>query len=97
LSQNDTKSEEFYLRFSEHLAESQAWPGIYMFKFVVKSDSPHFDSLKSLFDASKAEFSEKLSSKKTFTSLTIKIRMDSPAQVITIYKKSSTLEGVMTL
>ncbi len=97
MSQNDTKSEEFYLRFSEHLAESQAWPGIYMFKFVVKSDSPHLKTLKALFDTSKADFSEKSSSKKTFTSLTIKIRMDSPAQVISIYKKSSSLEGVMTL
>jgi hypothetical protein len=29
--------------------------------------------------------------------LTIKIRMDSPARVISIYKKSSTLEGVMAL
>jgi putative lipoic acid-binding regulatory protein len=55
------------------------------------------ETLKALFDSDKADFSEKLSSKKTFTSLTIKIRMDSPAQVISIYKKSSTLEGVMAL
>jgi putative lipoic acid-binding regulatory protein len=94
---NDTPSEYFYLKFSEQLAESQAWPGIYMFKFVVKSESSHLETLKALFDSDKADFSEKLSSKKTFTSLTIKIRMDSPAQVISIYKKSSTLEGVMAL
>lgn len=94
---NDTSSEEFYLKFSEQLAESQAWPGIYMFKFVVKSESSQLDTLKALFDSDKADFSEKLSSKKTFTSLTIKVHMNSPEQVISIYKKSSTLEGVMSL
>ena len=97
MSQNYTKSEEFYLRFSEHLAESQSWPGIYMFKFVVKSESPNLNALKALFDSTKANFSEKLSSKKTFTSLTIKINVNSPTEVINIYKKSSTLEGVMAL
>ena len=97
MSQKNTKSEEFYLRFSEQLAKSQIWPGIYMFKFVVKSESHHLGKLKKLFDNEEAEFSEKLSSKNKFTSLTIKVRMNSPAAVVSIYKKSSTLEGVMAL
>ena len=94
---NNTTPEEFYSNFSEKLADSQDWPGVYMFKFVIKSESPHKETLKSLFDSTKANFSEKLSSKKTFTSLTIKVSMDSPAEVISIYKKSSVLEGVMAL
>jgi hypothetical protein len=35
-----------------------------MFKFVVKSESPNLNALKALFDSTKANFSEKLSSKK---------------------------------
>ena len=43
------------------------------------------------------EFSEKLSSKNKFTSLTIKVRMNSPAAVVSVYKKASALEGIMAL
>jgi hypothetical protein len=64
LSQNDTKSEEFYLRFSEHLAESQSWPGIYMFKFVVKSESPNLNALKALFIQQKLIFQKNYLQKK---------------------------------
>jgi|TARA_B110000285_G_scaffold47856_1_gene54081 putative lipoic acid-binding regulatory protein len=97
LSQNDTNSDEFYSRFHDQLLESQAWPGTYMFKFVIKSESLTLDKLKSYFDNKKAKFSEKLSSKKNFTSLTIKVKMVNAHEVISIYKKASQLEGIMAL
>jgi len=37
LSDKSTKSEDFYSRFKDQLLESQDWPGIYIFKFIVKS------------------------------------------------------------
>ncbi len=95
--QSNTLSEDFYSRFYDQLMQSQSWPGFYLFKFIVKSESSHLQDLKSLFDPTKANFSEKKSSKKTFTSLSIKIKMQSPQDVIAIYKKSSTLEGVIAL
>jgi|TARA_X000000950_G_scaffold280303_1_gene374671 putative lipoic acid-binding regulatory protein len=97
LIQSHDHSEDFYSRFYEQLEASQTWPGIYFFKFIVKSESPHLESLKSFFDPQKAVFSEKKSSKNTFTSLSIKIEMHSPEQVIEIYKKSSKLEGIIAL
>ena len=42
-------------------------------------------------------FSEKNSSKNTFTSLSVKVKMSSPKEVIAIYKKTENLEGVMAL
>jgi len=42
-------------------------------------------------------FSEKKSSKNTFTSLSVKVKMESPDKVIQIYKEASTLEGIITL
>jgi putative lipoic acid-binding regulatory protein len=95
--QSNSHSEDFYSRFYEQLEASQNWPGLYLFKFIVKSESPHLENLKSFFDAKKGTFSEKKSSKNTFTSLSIKIEMQSPDQVINIYKKSSKLEGIIAL
>ena len=95
--QNNTNYDEFYSKFHIQLLESQAWPGIYMFKFVVKSEALHLETLKSYFNGKQAEFFEKLSLKKTFTSLTIKVEMKSADEVISIYKKASQLEGIMAL
>lgn len=95
--QNNTNYDEFYSKFHIQLLESQAWPGIYMFKFVVKSEALHLETLKSYFNGKQAEFFEKLSLKKTFTSLTIKVKMKSADEVISIYKKASQLEGIMAL
>jgi putative lipoic acid-binding regulatory protein len=53
--------------------------------------------LKSFFDPKEAIFSEKKSSKNTFTSLSIKIKMSTPEEVIQIYKKSSKLKGIIAL
>ena len=95
--QSKTHSKDFYSRFYDQLFESQNWPGTYLFKFIVKSESPHLEDLKSFFDPKEAKFSEKKSSKNTFTSLSIKIKMSKPEHVIDIYKKSSKLKGIISL
>jgi putative lipoic acid-binding regulatory protein len=97
LTQKQQQSDDFYSRFYDQLLESQAWPGIYLFKFIIKAESQHLNKLKGFFDQSDPHFSEKSSSKNTFTSLSVKVKMDSPENVIQIYKKASTLEGIITL
>ena len=95
--QSNTYSENFYSRFYNQLLKSQNWPGPYLFKFIVKSESPHLKQLKMFFNSKKAVFSEKKSSKNKFTSLSINVEMYSPEEVIEIYKKSSKLEGIIAL
>lgn len=97
MTQTQPQSDDFYSRFYYQLLESQTWPGIYLFKFIVKADTQHLNTLKLLFQKSNPQFSEKSSSKNTFKSLSVKVRMDSPDSVIHIYKKASTLEGIITL
>jgi len=97
LAQTQKQSDEFYSRFYDQLLESQTWPGAYLFKFIVKAESEHLNTLKSFFNQYSPEFSEKQSSKKSFTSLSIKVKMENPDKVIEIYKKVSTLEGVISL
>ena len=97
MAQTQPQSDDFYLRFYDQLLESQEWPGVYLFKFIVKAESPHLNTLKSYFGNDQSQFSEKQSSKKTFTSLSVKVKMETPDNVIQIYKKASTLEGIITL
>ena len=91
------KPDDFYERFQKQLEESQDWPGLYMFKFIVKSDSHQIDKLKDLFNNPTEGVSLVNSSKNKFQSLTITIEMKSPMQVIDIYKKASEFKGVIIL
>ena len=75
LNANDNK-EEFYSRFFDQLSQSQSWPGIYLFKFIVKSESDNLNKLKSIFSTKKAFFFEKKSSKNKFTSLKYKGKLE---------------------
>ena len=88
---------DFYERFQHQLEESQNWPGLYMFKFIVKSKSHQIDKLKDLFNNPSEGVSLVNSSKNKFQSLTITIEMKSPLEVIAIYKKASEFEGVIIL
>ncbi len=89
--------DDFYERFQQQLEESQAWPGLYMFKFIVKSNPEQINKLKQLFNNPSEGVSLVNSSKNKFQSLTITIEMKSPIEVIDIYKKASAFKGVIIL
>ena len=91
------KPDDFYERFHKQLEESQNWPGLYMFKFIVKSGSHQIDKLKDLFNNPNEGVSMVNSSKKKCQRLTITSEMKSPQEVIAIYKNASELEGVIIL
>ena len=78
--------EEFYSRFHEQLLNSQDWPGVYLFKFILREGEVKEQVLKDMFTQKEAVFSKKASSKKTFTSLSVKVTMEDPDAVIAIYK-----------
>lgn len=89
--------EDFYNRFLNQLEESQNWPGLYMFKFIVKSGSEQIEKLKDLFGQPQQGMSLTGSSNNRYESLTITILMKSPQAVVDIYKKAARLEGVIVL
>ena len=97
MDQTQSKSDDFYSRFYDQLLESQSWPGVYLFKFIVKAESQHLNKLKKIFNNLNPNFSERSSSKNTFTSLSIKVKMDTPESVIQVYKKAGELEGIIAL
>ncbi len=95
--QSKENPEEFYSRFHEQLLDSQAWPGKYMFKFIVRNGQSKVRDLQQLFDQTDAVFKEKASSKNKFLSLTVQVTMTDPDAVIAVYKQVQQMEGVITL
>ncbi len=89
--------EEFYSRFHEQLLNSQDWPGVYLFKFILREGEVKEQVLKDMFTQKEAVFSKKASSKKTFTSLSVKVTMEDPDAVIAIYKEAQNIKGLITL
>ena len=50
-----------------------------------------------MFQQKSAVFSRKVSSKKNFTSLSVKVNMEDPDAVIAIYKQAQKIKGLITL
>tara|TARA_Y100000768_G_scaffold211950_1_gene159683 strand:+ start:422 stop:712 length:291 start_codon:yes stop_codon:yes gene_type:complete len=90
-------NKEFYSKFKENLIISQKWPGIYMFKFILKSNKIKPDFFKKYFNGQKYSIVVKESSKKNYKSVTIKSQMDSPDEIINIYKDLSGNDEIIVL
>jgi|TARA_B110000977_G_C11020533_1_gene471108 putative lipoic acid-binding regulatory protein len=77
--------------------EEISYPSVYMFKFIVKSDLNKIAQIESLFQQEKAEIIRKESSKGAFISISIKEVMLSADEIISVYEKASSIDGVITL
>ncbi|NQX77445.1 DUF493 family protein [Gilvibacter sp.] len=94
---NSQKTEEFYQRLKAQLEENFSWPSTYLYKFIVPSDPEKITAIKDIFANSGADLQTKESSKGTFTSVSVKVRMKSPDAVIEKYLEVSKVEGVISL
>ena len=90
-------SQEFYTNFKENLTKSQKWPGIYMFKFIIKSNNIKPDFFKKYFTKDRYTMTVKESSKKNYKSVTIKSKMNNPDEIINIYKDLSGVDEIIVL
>ncbi len=93
----DNKSIEFYKRLKIQLEENTDWPAVYLYKFIVPANKDNVAKLEQNNAKKKAEFSTRDSSKGTYTSVSIKVIMDSPDSVIEKYIEVSKIEGVISL
>ena len=97
LSNKSTKSEDFYSRFTDQLLESQDWPGLYIFKFIVKDNSEEYYQLKEYLNNYEGKKNLKSSSNKKFLSLSFEYYADSPVDVINIYKGIENIDNIISL
>jgi putative lipoic acid-binding regulatory protein len=80
-------------KFKALLDEQVTWPDYYSFKFIVKTDrKTHVTAL-----LEEHEITEKHSRNGKFVSINSKKMMQSSDEVVAVYHKLSTIEGVITL
>ncbi|PKA83984.1 hypothetical protein ATE92_2154 [Ulvibacter sp. MAR_2010_11] len=93
----DKNTKEFYERLKQQLTDDTLWPAPYLYKFIVPSDLEKIAEIEAIFDNMDAEIQTRDSSKGTYTSVSIKVKMKSPEAVIEKYLEVSNIEGVISL
>ena len=94
----DTSERQFYEKLKKRLEESSEWPTDYLFKFILPSHEASIEKLKNIFDEEGATINTRFSSKGKYTSVTIRLGLDTPEQVVQKYKEVGyQIEGVISL
>ncbi|NLN25036.1 MAG: DUF493 domain-containing protein [Bacteroidetes bacterium] len=93
----DKKTEDFYSRLRKQLEEDTTWPTQYLFKFIVPANLEKIAEVRAVFDGTDAMITTRDSSRGNFTSISIKLTMQSPDGVVEKYIAVSKVEGVISL
>lgn len=93
----DKKTKEFYERLREQLQGDTAWPALYLYKFVIPASNEKTAELRAIFDNTDAAITTRDSSGGKYTSISVKVTLDSPDAVIEKYLEVSKIEGVISL
>jgi len=93
----DKKTEEFYIRLREELNNTSAWPGEYLYKFIVPTDDKKIEEVKNAFDNMGAVIKTHQSKTGKYTSLSVNVNMQNPDDVVQKYIEVSNIEGIISL
>jgi len=83
-------------KFKTKLVETTSFPTVYMYKFIVRADNRSIALVENLFDEN-AEVHTKQSEKGNYISITCKQVSTSVDEIINLYRKASTIEGIVFL
>ena len=90
------KNKKEYAKLKEMLEVDFKWPHLYMFKFIVPFSPESIKQTEALFsDDAKIILRESKNLK--YMSVTAKQLMVSPKEVIDVYEKAESIEGIMGL
>jgi uncharacterized protein len=87
------KKDQMYNSLKRELDKNTAWPMLYMFKFIVPKSKQN--QVTTMFKTH--ELQSKESKNGNYVSLTAQMFMNSSQDVINVYKKASTIEGLIAL
>jgi len=93
----DKKTEEFYSRLKEELANTSMWPTSYLYKFIVPSDTNKINKVEAAFNNMGAVILTQQSKTGKYTSISITVDMLNPDAVIQKYQELATIEGIISL
>ena len=92
------KSDAFYEKLKTQLSDTAIWPSEYLYKFIVPSDGEKIEDIHTIFDGMGAVISTKESSKGTYSSISVNVKMKNPDAVVAIYKEvGEKIDGVISL
>ncbi len=89
-------TEEEWNRFKDKLIETMTFPSVYMFKLIVPSENRSIALVENLFEED-ADIHTKESGGGKYTSVTAKQVVVHVDDIINIYKKASSIKGVIFL
>ena len=92
-----SKEDEFYSNLKQKLNDQTAWPSLYLFKFIIKSNEDKVEALTKVFEKEKNDISLKPSSAGKYLGFSVKTMMLSADAVIAKYKEVGKIEGVIAL
>ncbi|WP_121967227.1 DUF493 family protein [Myroides sp. N17-2] len=93
----DDNTIEFYKRLKEQLEDDKTWPRPYLYKFIVPGDAEKIARVEEAFDGSNADIQIKNSSTGKFSSISVKLMVNSSQEIIDKYIAVSTIEGIVSL
>lgn len=93
----DKKTEEFYIRLKEELANTSSWPSEYLFKFIVPSEPAKISAVEDAFNNMGAVIKTQKSTAGKYTSVSVNVQMENPEAVVGKYIEVSTIEGIISL
>ena len=93
----DKKTADFYKRLEDKLAVNTQWTAPYLYKFIVPSDAEKVAAIETVFKNQSAKISSRVSSKGSFTSISVSLVVKNPEAVIANYRAVAQIEGVISL
>ena len=93
----DKKTEEFYIRLKDELANTSIWPAPYLYKFIVPSENHKIAQVEAAFNNMGAVIHTQQSKTGKYTSISINVDMKNPDAVIQKYQELATIEGIISL
>lgn len=88
---------DFYDRMKILLDDMNVFPTKYLFKFIVPTSSNNISDIMDCFNNTDAVFAPKESKSGKMTSMSVMVIMPSSESIIDVYKKVSTIEGIISL
>ena len=93
----DLRSEDFYVKFKESLEEAHTFPTEYIFKYVVPSDHNSIAQVSAVFSKANPSVSTRESKTGKYTSITLRVHVNSADEVITYYQEAAKIKGIVSL
>ncbi len=93
----DKNTEEFYERLKVELDNSNTWPAVYLFKFIVPSVSDNVVRVELAFDCMGAIIKTTKSKTGKYTSISVDVQVKCSQDIIDKYLEVSTIEGIVSL